>query len=574
MRLGLRGKLFVSLALVVLVVGAATGAWLEANLRGWLEQRIEGQLLEEARAVRELLLVAPVLETAPQVDPLADGLGEALEARVTIVAPDGLLIGDSELDLSGVSGADNHSGRPEILQAAARGSGSSRRYSETIKTDMLYVAVPWEREGRRGFARVALPLSEVEETLAQARALVLVAILAALVVALLFSGLASHLLAQILGRVLQNLRGQLDRPGAGTVGDELQTLMSSSEWIAEELDRRVQELASERDRFEAVLEAVDAGVVAIDSDGLLVTLNAAARGVLGLPSGVLGKPFVEVARDVSLHELLENEAGDASMEISLSGPPPREVLVRSSRAPSGAVVAVFHDITELRRLELVRRDFVANASHELRTPAAVLQANAETLLDGALDDPQAARRFVEAMHRNSTRLTSLLSDLLDLSRIEAGRYAMDPGRFGVSEAFARVIETLGTLAEEQGVGLSWQAPAELIVLADQGALDQVLLNLTDNAIKYTPSGGSVVLRAELRDDWVQMKVCDDGPGIPEEHRGRLFERFYRVEPGRSRTLGGTGLGLAIVKHLTQSMGGSVGFEPGEPGSVFWLELPS
>jgi len=571
--IGLRGKLFAVLAALVLVVGTATGLWLQSSLRSWLEQRIETQLLEEARASRELLAVASVLESVETVDPLADRLGAALEARVTVIGPDGMLLGDSLLMPEGVRAADNHADRPEVIAARLHGHGSSRRYSDTINTHMLYVAIPLEQGGVSGFARVALPLSEVEATLGQARALVLAAVLGALLLAMVVSALVSHLFASTLGRVLNNLRGQLPGDRSGSVGDELQSLLYSSEWISGELERRVRELASERDRFAGVLDSVEAGVLAVDPSGSISTLNVAARTLLALSEDAQGRDLNEVVVEPQLRTLLLGDSDGTAVELELAGPPLRVVLVRSARATSGALVVVLHDITELRRLEQIRRDFVANASHELRTPVTVLQANAETLLDGALDEPEAARRFVEAIHRHSQRLASLLGDLLDLSRIEAGRYAIDLEQVVVSELVSISLAEVADRAVKASVALSSECSENLSVLADRGAFRQVLINVLDNAVKYTPSGGKVVVRVKRLKGTVRIEVEDDGTGIGLHDRERVFERFYRVDPGRSRELGGTGLGLAIVKHLVVSMGGSVGIEAAVPhGTLVWIEL--
>jgi two-component system phosphate regulon sensor histidine kinase PhoR len=237
-------------------------------------------------------------------------------------------------------------------------------------------------------------------------------------------------------------------------------------------------------------------------------------------------------------------------------------------------VIVMHDVTDIRRLENIRKDFVANVSHELRTPVSIVQANAETLLDGALEEPARARTFVEALHRNAERLSRIIADLLDLSRLEAGRYRFDIASVDVEEAVERSLEAVHekALGREQNIEVS--IPEGQAVLADAKALEQVLSNLLENSIKYTPRGGHISVRAEERGGQVRLEIQDDGPGIEAEHRARIFERFYRIDPGRSRDMGGTGLGLAIVKHFVESMGGRVGVDPAFPrGSIFWVTLP-
>jgi two-component system phosphate regulon sensor histidine kinase PhoR len=244
------------------------------------------------------------------------------------------------------------------------------------------------------------------------------------------------------------------------------------------------------------------------------------------------------------------------------------------RAGEGRVV-VLQDVTELRRLETVRQDFVANVSHELRTPVSVIRANAETLLAGALSDPERARQFVEALHRSSERLSALIADLLDISRIDSGEMHIDLQPLAVAPLVRAAIENLGAAAGQKGLDLTADLPDELAARVDERALTQVLVNLLDNALKYTPAGGYIEIRGTSTADGVRIEVRDDGPGIEARLRERIFERFYRVDRGRSREMGGTGLGLSIVKNLVEAMGGRVGVEPNRPrGSVFWILLPN
>jgi len=318
-------------------------------------------------------------------------------------------------------------------------------------------------------------------------------------------------------------------------------------------------------------------VLALDDQQRITLANRAALSLLG-QRDLLGRALVEAVRAPQLAELVTSAAvdGPGSDEFDLGTVAPRRILARvAPLSLTGGSVVVMHDITDIRRLETIRRDFVANVSHELRTPVSVIQANAETLLGGALEDPVAARRFVEAMGRNAARLAALLSDLLDLSRIEAGEYALELRSLSVADAAKGAIEALAEAARSRRVHVELAADPEIRVAADPRALEQVLSNLLENAIKYTGEGGHVWVRARPAGDLNRVEVSDDGPGIEPRHRERIFERFYRVDTGRSQDMGGTGLGLAIVKHLVTSQGGEVGFEPHQPdGSVFWFTLPA
>jgi len=354
-------------------------------------------------------------------------------------------------------------------------------------------------------------------------------------------------------------------------------LAGSFQQIAGELDHALRSLAIERNRFEAVLQTMAPAVLALDAERRVTTVNRGARRLLGLPEVVEGRALVELVRLPGLHALLERarEGHTELADIDLPGPGQHQVLGRATLQPDGGVVVVLDDVTEVRRLERVRKDFVANVSHELRTPISVIKANAETLLEGALEDPSAARRFVEGLYRHADRLSRLVTDLLDISRLESGRRELLGELVDLGEAVEEVIAGLEGEADAKGVSLAGVVPDGLEVHADAKALEQVLFNLVDNAIKYSPAGASVQIAAQTAGNDVRIEVRDDGPGIDPKHRVRIFERFYRVDPGRSREMGGTGLGLSIVKHLVEAMGGEVGVEPRRPrGSVFWFILRS
>jgi two-component system phosphate regulon sensor histidine kinase PhoR len=261
--------------------------------------------------------------------------------------------------------------------------------------------------------------------------------------------------------------------------------------------------------------------------------------------------------------------------IEMSVEPDRVVQVRVTHRSTGGAVFVMYDITELKHLELMRSDFVANVSHELRTPVSVIRANAETLLDGALDDKEVAHEFVAAIHRNSERITNLVSDLLDLARLEAGSVSLVLTEIDMSKVVARTIGGVRTIADGQDITIHNALADAIVCLGDEDAVEQVLTNLIENAIKYGHANGNVWVRSYQTPGRIRIEVIDDGAGIEAIHRTRLFERFYRVDKGRSRASGGTGLGLSIVKHLITSMNGEVGMEPNRPtGSVFWLTLPA
>ncbi len=347
------------------------------------------------------------------------------------------------------------------------------------------------------------------------------------------------------------------------------------EWInalAEDAKKTRDALTHERTLLASVADGLTQGVIAIDGEHRIEMLNDAARTMLGVQSSLVGESLLEFVRVPELRSLVESPE-DAEAELALPSCP--RALVRAARTwgRAGRVLLV-EDVTAMRRLETVRRDFVANVSHELRTPVAVIRANAETLIAGAQDDPQIAPKLIDGLHRNAERLARILADLLDLSRLDAGQYRLDVAPVVVRSLTEQSLSAVETTASKRGVTVEVSVPDAIAVKADPKALDQILVNLIDNGVRYTGPEGHVWVEAREVGDAVRIEVRDDGPGIADKHRERVFERFYRADPGRSREAGGTGLGLSIVKHLVESMGGDVGVEPNAPrGSIFWLRLP-
>jgi two-component system phosphate regulon sensor histidine kinase PhoR len=344
--------------------------------------------------------------------------------------------------------------------------------------------------------------------------------------------------------------------------------------LAEDAAQRRDALGRERTLLASVADGLTQGVIAIDGERRIEMLNDAARRMLGIQSSMIGESLLELVRVPELRELIERERErDATAEVKLPNGP--RTLIRAARTYGRAgCVLLLEDVTNVRRLETVRRDFVANVSHELRTPVAVIRANAETLLAGAKDDPVMAPKLIEGLHRNAERLARILADLLDLSRLDAGQYRLELAPVPVRAVTEQSLTAVEPQAQKRGVELHVEVPSAISVKADPKALDQILVNLLDNGVKYTRSEGHVWVAAREIGDAVRIEVRDDGPGIADKHRERVFERFYRADPSRSREAGGTGLGLSIVKHLVESMGGEVGVEPNAPrGSIFWLRLP-
>ena len=593
MRLGIRAKLFAAPLIIFIAVIVVAGPYLERRLRASLEQRIATELLRQARTAREFVRLAPSSlaptpgsEPTPQppsltADEIADRLGAALAHRVTIIAHDGTVVGDSDLSPSELATVENHGNRPEVGTALAKGEGSSQRYSTTLHTDMRYTAVAFEHSGGVGVVRVAKPLAEIDAAVAGLRWMLLVAGL----IGLLAAAVVAWISSQLLSRALRMLAGSARAIAAGgnnrrrievTSKDELGAMAGSLNRMAEEIESTVSALAGERARFEAVLDSMTGAVIALDSAKRISMVNPAARELLGVGPDYRGRSLAELIRVPALLTLVSaaRVGDDASGEVEVALGDRQVVARLAPRSDGQGWVLVVHDVTALRRLETVRRDFVANVSHELRTPVSIIRANAETLIDGGADDLAYRPKLLDATLRNAKRLGTIIDELLTLSRLEAGRFELDRERVSVAEVAASAVESVVAAARARGTEISLAVADDLEVAADAEVLEEVLINLVDNAVKHTPAGTRVDLAARGDNGSVRIEVRDDGTGIDRRHRERVFERFYRVDPGRSREVGGTGLGLSIVKHMVDAMGGRVGVSANHPkGAIFWLELP-
>ncbi len=580
-------KLYSGYALLVLITAFVSGVLVtsrvEEDLRAEVERglQVSAELLAE---VSEGRLEGPADDAFER---RVRDLGSRIGVRLTVVRADGIVVADSEEDPSRMG---DHGARPEILEARDRGSSFVTRRSDTVGTVMTYAALSIRRDGRVvGFARAALPLTYVEERLASHRRIVLVA------------GLVAALAGLVLGypvvrRITAPLRsmtiaaeaiaeGQPGRAVRATSHDEIGRLARAFNRMSEALRDRVETIERDRSKLEAILASMVEGVVAIDLAEKVVHLNdVAARILTTSPLDALGRRIWEVTRVREVCEALEATlagGGEARGEFRLPGEPrDRVVSIHSAplRGASGATaggVVVLHDITELRRLEGIRRDFVANVSHELKTPLTAIRGAVETMVEDDEMDPAIRARFLGKVRDQCSRLTSLVSDLLVLSRVELLEGELEKEPVDVRGPVREAAGGWQPAAVEKNLSLSIEVPPEpLLVEGDRESLRQAVDNLASNAIRYTPPGGRVWIRARHEGGEIVLEAEDTGIGIEPRHQERVFERFYRVDKARSRELGGTGLGLAIVKHIALAHGGRVSLSsvPGR-GSVFRVHLP-
>jgi len=585
--LGLRGRIAVTAvaatASALLVVLALEGP----DLHRRAVEQVRARLLAEARLMARVV-GQPLADGRPsdEIDALVDEAARDVQARVTIIAGDGTVVADSALSGEPLRTVENHLGRPEVQEALKMGAGSSIRHSTTVGDDLLYAAVAIPHQDRVvGVSRVALSLRGVEEQIDDLQRAVTVALALAFLLIALLSAAFSSSLAGPLGEVMDAARrfaaGDLAARSPVRRSDEVGELARILNRSAEQLQERITEIARDRGRIDAILSAMEDGVMAVDHRGVVLLANQALRRSLELQEPV-GRHYLEVVRQRKVGELLEEvlrsgarrldevemlRAGRTYAVIGVPFPGPED-------QPPGAVLT-FHDVTERHRVEQVRRDFVANASHELRTPLTSIRGFVEALEDGAMEEPATGRRFLEKIRLHADRMATLVSDLLELSRLESGERAPAWEPVAPAEVAEDVAASLAGAAERKGVALHRADEDAPTVVSDADRLRQILENLVENAVKYTPAGGRIEITTRpAADGGAEVVVADDGPGIPPEHVPRIFERFYRVDKARSRELGGTGLGLSIVKHLAEGMGASVNVESQlGRGTRFTVTLP-
>jgi two-component system phosphate regulon sensor histidine kinase PhoR len=588
MRLGIRGKLFAgSFGLIILSLLAGE-IYLRPAIEANLLERIRADLFARLALIERDAAKRTDLERGPW-EALATELAPRAHGRITFIDGTGVVIGDSEVALDDLARVENHRERPEVAAALAGTPETATRFSATIQKRLMYAAIPMSLPGGgRGVARLAVPIDEVAASVSAVRHIMWGALLVALVVAFV----ASTTVAQVLSRTLRGMTDVARRMAGGDLTarlrskgrDEIAELGRALDMMATNLAATLTALRGERDLLGLILESMREGVLVLDEEGRMLLVNPALRATLGIPADAEGRAALELIRNADLPTILSRAraaSGPVSGEIETTGPRPRRLLVHAAPLPlvdgkHQGLLAVFVDVTETRRLETLRKDFVANVSHELRTPITAVRSAVDTLRLTITGDPTASERFVDIIDRNAQRLGSLVEDLLDLSRLESKDYRPEAKPVPLRGISDQALALLRARIEEKKLDVGNEIDDALPpARADRRAVEQVFTNLLDNAVKYCPAGARVRLRAQQTDRVLRVEITDTGPGIEPRHLPRLFERFYRVDSGRSRDMGGTGLGLSIVKHLVETMGGAIGVDstPGR-GSTFWFTLPA
>ncbi|HUO78011.1 MAG TPA: ATP-binding protein [Thermodesulfovibrionales bacterium] len=522
---------------------------------------VQGNLIAE-----EIPLTLPV-----DLDDFCKKYKEKTGARITIIDSSGRVIGDSDESSAKM---ENHADRPEIRDAAIGNAGSSIRFSKTLGKNLFYLAIPVIHGSEKIFLRLSMPLHEVEVAVAKTRMSVLFASFAVLFIAILMGLFQTRRITKSIEEITAFSRevttGHLGRRLFLKEKGEIGELAKNINDMAHEMKARLKQSEEERHKVEAILRNLSDGLMLVDTKGRILLCNEAVRKLFAIETEIEGSTVAESLRNAELMEVIDEvirEEGPVSHEISVAHPRELSLMITSTpfyaysvNEKLSGVVITLHDITRLKHLEEMRKDFVANVSHEIKTPITAIKGFAETLLDGAIDDKENARKFLETIKNHSERLNSLVSDLLTLSRIEMGDIDLHKHNVNINNIIDTVFTTLRDKAEAKGLFLKKALPPEPFeISADRDKLIQVLLNLVDNGIKFSDEGG-VTVGMEKDGEHTILFVEDRGTGIPRKHLPRLGERFYRVDKARSRELGGTGLGLAIVKHLVKAHGWNMEIE--------------
>ncbi len=625
--MSIRIQLTLSYIGIVLLVLFAMYLYLGTTLKASLSSRITGELEIQAALSREFLLDAlpQTNRFTYEIDDLIDRLGKIGGMRLTFIDVDGHVRGDTERDGAELRAMDNHLNRPEVQDALEKGRGIRDRYSTTTQTEFRYFAVPVERAGELlGICRVALPMKAVNSAIFDLWRMLLLVSAAGLLLAILFSIFTAGAIVKPIENLTQTTQslaaGKIDSRVPVNSSNELGQLSRNFNLMANRVQGQIYRISQEHQRLETILTNMNEGVLLLNGAYEVTYANPAAIAMLTLPEAqrgtgtrqtmeegdeaYIGRALIEINRKPELQALLKEakETGKVAFtEIRLGNlmEPEAEVTVvpittpenrgtadAAPRASEPEYLIVIHDVSQVRQLERIRSDFVANVSHELRTPLTSIQGYAETLLNGefdssigsGLDTTEKKRReeFLIKILNHAARLSRLVADLLELSRLESGDVELKRAPCPLNAFHETILDVFEPVLEESGVVLTWSTPETLPqVNVDKQLFMQVFVNLIDNAIKYTPDGGTIEVSAEVSDAELIVHVKDTGIGIPSESQSRVFERFYRVDKGRAREMGGTGLGLAITKHIVLRHGGRIWLEStlGQ-GTVFHVALPN
>jgi two-component system phosphate regulon sensor histidine kinase PhoR len=563
-------------------------SYLNPSIKSYVDDRLRDRIRKELVLNTELLESRFIQKLdSNTTGQIARKIGSSLGLRATIINPDGIVLGDSEVSEANIGVMENHISRPEIIEAAKNGFGESKRFSTTVKKDMLYMASRIGTDKIYGFIRLAMPVSDILSLKSNINRILAIALLSTFIAGLIISYFVFIFVSRPISEISDIARdiagGNFSKRIYPRSNDEIGELAKNLNYMSDQMRSKIDEASSEKAKIVAVLSSMFEGVLVTNEKGEILMMNPSLRKMFLVEASPQGKKPIETIRNGEIQEIVDLILSHGGVPLSkeIHVYVPEERFIKINGAPmirnncSEGALLVFHDITELKRLEKLRQDLVANVSHELRTPISNIKGYAETLLDGAFEDKENAKNFIKIIYDESERLAKLIEDILDLSKIESGKMMISLLPAGISDIINRAVSIMSNQANSKSISIKTSiADNTPKIMADETKVSQVLINLLDNAIKHTPAGGNITISAAPQKSFVRVDVLDTGAGIPEKDLQRIFERFYRVDTARSREFGGTGLGLSIVKHIVQAHGGEVMVKSRVgKGSTFSFTIP-
>jgi two-component system phosphate regulon sensor histidine kinase PhoR len=583
--MGIRSRIFFIVFILLTISIAITYVVAERDLNNTFKQQTLNELEKKAN-----LLVISVgslarFDDIKAADLFANELGNALNSRITFIKNDGQVVGDSELDFDEISIIDNHGNRSEVVDALKNGIGWSSRYSNTLNQELLYFAIQDNEDVYPNIIRISVPITYIDNVTDTLGLSVLLLFIVVFIVSVIASGVSANYLysnIQELANVASNIsKGKTISDDIDALptqrDDEFGTVARSISQLSEDLKNQIKIIAKQRDQFGLVLDDLGEGIIVTNKKGKVVFTNEQASVILNTENLFDRniKEFDIPALNYLFKRVKNKKRADIEFEIEINRRTTKWVLGSMNQSKTtGQFILVLHDITQLRQLNSMRRDFISNLSHELRTPVSVIRANSETLLDGALEDKKEAKIFSKAILHNAERLTSMVSDLIDLSRIDYGDLKLNIVEVNLDNFIKSFIDSMKSVMKKKDIYIEYQPRHKKNIMADVQALERVMNNLIDNAFKYSPKGSLIEISTITNNNHIKINVADEGTGISEIDQEYIFDRFYRTASARASENKGSGLGLAIVKNLINSLNGEVGVSNRpEGGSIFWFTLP-
>ncbi|MBT3673842.1 ATP-binding protein [Gammaproteobacteria bacterium] len=583
--MSIRGRIFFIILSCLFIGLSLAFVVADRDLSEGLQQQIERELSKQAKILRQSFAESPKLNNSIGLKSQIDSYSDASGSRITLIARDGKVLVDSDIAMDNLESLDNHSNRPEVIAAFNNGSGSSKRFSNSTQQDMLYFALLDTSSEVERVIRISVTNAYLNSSLASLENSMTLIIVVALIVAILASVIAGNYIRESLmdlEKAASDMsHGSYEKKDLESLPikrrDEIGSMARNISTISTNLKKQISLIAKQRDQFGSVLDGLGEGIMVCDQNGLITFRNDQIMQILGLDEII----------DQSIHDLeipalsrmykkaQKKGKFDSEFELETGEDDTRWILAHMNKAKSTQeLILVVHETTQLRQMDSMRRDFISNLSHELRTPVSVIKANSETLLDGALENKKDAKIFSKAILHNADRLSEMVTSLIDLSRIEYGELKFVIEKIVLNQIIESVVLAYKNKAKRKKIQVVFESQSDVTVKSDAKAIERVLNNLLDNAFKYSPENSIIKINLRKQGEAMRLAVIDQGEGVAEEDQDLVFKRFFRTASARANTQQGSGLGLAIVKNLVYNLQGDVGVESRpEGGSEFWFTIP-